>query len=316
MRILVVGAGAIGGYFGGRLAEAGQDVTFLVRARRAADLERSGLVIRSRFGDVHIPKPATVLAENLHETYDLVLLSVKAYDLENAMTSFSGAVGPSTSILPLLNGMRHMDSLDRRFGAAQILGGQCFIGVTLNENHEIVHLNESHELSFGERNGSRSARAEAISSSMSTARFDSRPSTRIVQEMWEKWVFIAAAAITCLMRASVGDIQAAGGAKLAAELVGECAAIATAEGFPPSHQALARSRSVLTATGSPLTSSMFRDMEQRLRIEADHIVGDLLERGEKHAIATPILRILYVHLKAYEARRARNAELSVAADGH
>jgi 2-dehydropantoate 2-reductase len=149
MRILIVGAGAIGGYFGGRLAEAGQDVTFLVRPKRAAELASSGLVIRSHFGDLHIPRPAIVLAEDLHEPFDLVILSTKAYDFEAAIASFSPAVGSSTSVLPLLNGMRHLDVLKQRFGQARILGGQCFIGVTLNQNCEIVHLNEFHELSFG-----------------------------------------------------------------------------------------------------------------------------------------------------------------------
>lgn len=308
MRILIVGAGAIGGYFGGRLAEAGQDVTFLVRPKRAAELASSGLVIRSHFGDRHIPRPAIVLAEDLREPFDLVILSTKAYDFEAAIASFSPAVGPSTSVLPLLNGMRHLDVLKQRFGEARILGGQCFIGVTLNQNREIVHLNEFHELSFGELNGTRSARVEAIAAAMSKARFNARLSTMIVQEMWEKWVFIASAAITCLMRASVGDIQAAGGASLAAELIEECAAIAAAEGYTPGTDAVARSRATLTAAGSPLTSSMFRDMEQRLPIEADHIVGDLLRRGEKHGITTPILRLLYVHLKSYERRRERETE--------
>jgi len=119
MRILVVGAGAIGGYFGGRLLEAKQDVTFLVRPRRAAELAESGLNIRSRFGDATIPSPPTVLAENLRETFDLVLLSVKAFDLESAIESFAPAIGPNTGILPLLNGMRHLDILDNRFRRGQ-----------------------------------------------------------------------------------------------------------------------------------------------------------------------------------------------------
>ncbi|HEX8924322.1 MAG TPA: 2-dehydropantoate 2-reductase N-terminal domain-containing protein, partial [Terriglobales bacterium] len=103
MRTLVVGAGAIGGYFGGRLLELGRDVTFLVRPRRAAELARNGLVIRSRYGDVTFAKPKTVLAENLREPYDLILLSCKAYDLQNAIASFTPAVGANTAILPLLN---------------------------------------------------------------------------------------------------------------------------------------------------------------------------------------------------------------------
>ena len=174
MRTLVVGAGAIGGYFGGRLAEANRDVTFLVRPRRAAELAASGLIIRSRLGDATIPKPKTVLAENLHEPFDLVLLSCKAFDLGNAIDSLAPAVGPDTAILPLLNGMRHLETLAERFGDTPVLGGQCLIAVTLNEKREVAHLNEAHDLSFGERDGSLSERVKAIGKLMEGARFNMR----------------------------------------------------------------------------------------------------------------------------------------------
>jgi len=314
MRTLVVGAGAIGGYFGGRLLEAGQDVTFLVRERRAAELAQSGLVIRSRFGDVTIPNPKMVLAENLHEHFDLVLLSCKAYDLEGAITSFAPAVGPNTAILPLLNGMRHLDILDAHFGPQHVLGGQCLIAVTLNASREIIHLNDTHDLAFGERDGSRSARAQAIESIMASAKFSSRLSENILQEMWAKWVFIASGAgLTCLMRASVGDIVEAGEAGLATTLLHECSTIAKAEGFAPTATAMERSTKMLTQPGSTLTASMLRDIEQGARIEAAHVIGDMLKRGEKHSVTSPLLRVVYAHLKAYEARRGREAKSSSAA---
>jgi 2-dehydropantoate 2-reductase len=308
MRILVVGAGAIGGYFGGRLLEAKQDVTFLVRPRRSAELANSGLQIQSPCGDIAISKPPTILAENIHETFDLIVLSCKAFDLASAMTSFAPAVGPNTAILPLLNGMRHLDVLDQRFGAAHVLGGLCIISTVLEPGGRILHLNKLHDLTFGERDGSTSPRVEAILSAFSTGRFVSRLSHTIVQEMWEKWVFIAACAgITCLMRASVGDIVTAGAADLAATLLDECAAIAGGQGFPPSVASVQKSRATLTAPGSELTASMFRDIERGAPIEADHMIGDLLHRGQEQAIASPLLRVAHAHLKAYEARRAREA---------
>ena len=176
MRILVVGAGAIGGYFGGRLKDAGRDVTFLVRARRAAQLAKTGLVIRSSFGDVNLPAPPTVMAETLREPFDLILLSCKAYDLASAADAFAPAVGAQTAILPLLNGMAHMDFLAARFGAGAVLGGQCVISVTLDAEGRILHLNDTHGLSFGEQDGAKSARAEAIAAAMAGARFESRQS--------------------------------------------------------------------------------------------------------------------------------------------
>jgi 2-dehydropantoate 2-reductase len=183
------------------------------------------------------------------------------------------------------------------------------ISTTLDADGRIVHLNETDTLSFGERDGSRSARAEAIEAAFSIARFDARLSEAIVHEMWEKWLFIATGAgITCLMRAPIGDIVAAGGAELSTSLLEECAAIANAEGFPSRPASIERSRGMFTAPGSLLTASMLRDIERRGPIEADHIVGDLLRRGEARALRAPLLRVAYAHLKAYEARRAREVE--------
>ena len=307
MRILVVGAGATGGYFGGRLLQAGRDVTFLVRPRRAALLREHGLTIRSPLGDFHHPAPPLVTQETLHDAFDLVLLSCKAYDLDDAIASFAPAVGPRTAILPLLNGMRHLDDLAERFGAERVLGGQCVISSTLGGDGAILHLNDLHSLTFGELAGGRSERIEAVAADFSGAGFEARLSEAIRQEMWEKWLFIATGAgITCLMRAAIGDIVAAGGADLATGLLAECAAIAAAQGFAPRPEILERARAALIAPGSPMTASMLRDIENGGPVEADHVLGDLLRRAAKPAESS-LLRVAYLHLKAYEARRAREA---------
>lgn len=310
MRILVVGAGAIGGYFGGRLLEAGRDVTFLVRPRRAAELARGGLVIKSPVGDFTRPAPPIVLADELDQAFDLILLSLKAYDLDSAIQSFAPAVGPNTAILPLLNGMRHLDLLDERFGQDRVLGGQCIIAATLGENGAIVHLNENHDLTFGERDGRMSDRVRAIASIMSGTAFASHPSELILQDMWEKWVFLAAlAAGTCLMRAAIGDIlEVPRGKDILLGLLDECRGIAGANRYAPREATLARSRDFLTAAGSTLTASMLRDIARNAPIEADHIIGDLLRRGAKAGLTTrgpSLLAIAYANLKAYEARRKR-----------
>src|SRR5580692_1844513 len=309
MRILVVGAGAIGGYFGGRLLEAGRDVAFLVRPRRKAQLAKTGLVIRSRFGDASLPAPPTVTADTLHAPFDLILLSCKSYDLQSAADSFAPAVGPDTAILPLLNGMGHMEDLGGRFGAGAVLGGQCVISVTLDGDGHILHLNDTHGLSFGEQNGATSPRAEAIVATFSGANFESRLSKTILQEMWEKWVLIATmAGSNCLMRAAVGDIVAAGAENLSLALLDECAAIATARGFAPGAAAMTRNRGMLTMPGSTFAASMLRDIERGAPTEADHILGDLIRRGDGGDGGPndlPLLRIAYAHLRAYDARRKR-----------
>jgi 2-dehydropantoate 2-reductase len=305
MRILVVGAGAIGGYFGGRLLEAGRDVTFLVRPRRNTQLAKTGLVIKSRFGDVALPSPPTVTADALRTPFDLILLSCKSYDLQSAADSFAPAVGADTAILPLLNGMAHIDDLAERFGGAAVLGGQCVISVTLDGDGHILHLNDTHGVSFGERDGAVTPRAEAIAATFAGARFDSRLSQAILQEMWEKWVLIATmAASNCLMRAPVGDIVAAGADNYALALLAECAGIATAQGFVPSAATMTRNRTMLTTKGSAFAASMLRDIERGAPIEGDHIVGDLIQRG-RTADDAPLLRIAHAHLRAYEARRNR-----------
>src|SRR3984885_13819708 len=126
MQILVVGAGAVGGYFGARLAQAGRDVTFLVRARRAEEIKAHGLQILSPHGDLTL-HPETLTSEKINKPYDLILLAVKSYTLSSAMSDFALAVGPETMILPALNGMRHIDLLIARFGQRVVLGGVCLV---------------------------------------------------------------------------------------------------------------------------------------------------------------------------------------------
>lgn len=306
MRILIVGAGATGGYFGGRLLQHGRDVTFLVREKRAAQLARHGLSICSATGNAALPSPPTVLASGLRGPYELILLSCKAYGLEQAMADIAPAVGSDTTILPLLNGMRQLDLLDARFGAAHVLGGQCVIAATLDEDGGVRHLNTSHSLTFGERDGSDSARMQRITRALSGAGFDARPSRTVLQDMWDKWIFLATlAGITCLMRGSVGQIVAAsGGTAAALDLLEDCRAVAERSGHAPSEQTLQRARSVLTEAGSTLTASMLRDLQHGHPIEADHIVGDLLARADRSRDEHSLLATVYAHLKVYEAGRA------------
>jgi 2-dehydropantoate 2-reductase len=307
MRILMVGAGATGGYFGGRLLESGQDVTFLVRKARAEMLAKNGLIIRSPMGDVTLPSPPTVQAGALDRPFDVIVVSCKAYHLPQVIEDMAPAVGPQTVIVPLLNGMQHLDRLDARFGAEHVLGGQCVIAATLDADGTVRHLNQSHSLTFGERDGTRSERVELIAQAMASARFEPRLSTTILQDMWDKWVFLASlAGITCLMRAPVGDIVAApGGTQAVLALLDDCRRVADAYGHAPQETVLQRARSVLSEQGSTLSASMMRDLEQGGPIEADHVVGDLLARGESKGLDLVMLRLAFVHLKAYEAKRAR-----------
>ncbi|HEY0287134.1 MAG TPA: ketopantoate reductase family protein [Pseudomonas sp.] len=309
MRILIVGAGAIGGYFGGRLLEAGRDVTFLVRPGRADELDRDGLVVRSPLGNIGYPSPPYVLTHMLDQPYDLIVLSCKAHDLDAAMDAFAAAVGRDTLILPLLNGMAHLDRLAERFDPVNVLGGQCLISLDRDVSGAILHLNDTNQLSFGELSGALTPRILRVAEALADAGFDANLSQQIVQEMWEKWCFIATGAgITGSMRASVGDVLACGGEFLVLKLLAECASIAEHAGYALRSEVRQRFQKMLTTPGSKMTASMLRDIERGAPIEVEHVIGDMLARRSAIGHEKPLLSALdfiYLHLKSYEARRLR-----------
>lgn len=302
MRILVLGAGAIGGYFGGRLAESGADVSFLVREKRKAELDARGLVVKSAVGD--IARPVTARGgQEIDRPFDVVLLSCKSYDLDTAMDAIAPAMGPASVLLPLLNGIRHLDRLGERFGAERVLGGTCYIGAAF-ENGVVRHIGDMQALAFGELSGEASARAREIEAAFARTKVKATLSADILQAMWEKLVMLAAlAATTTLARATVGEIMAApSGETFLLAALAECAAVATAEGHAPSPEALAHSRALLTTRGSPFAASMMRDLAAGRRTEGDHIIGDLVRRAHRHGLAVPILQVAVANLEVHEAR--------------
>jgi len=303
MRILIVGAGGTGGYFGARLAQAGRDVTFLVRPARAALLRERGLQVASPLGDFAIT-PTLVTADQIAAPYDAVLLTVKAYALEAALADMAPAVGPDTLIVPTLNGMRHIDLMAEHFGDGPVLGGVCLVATTLDEQGRIVQLTGLQELSYGERDGRESPRVAALHAALQGAGFAARASDRIMQEMWEKWVTLATlGGITCLLRGTIGEIVAVpGGAGLARQLLAEAAAVAAASGYQPREAALDRAAGMVTAAGSNLASSMYRDLQGGKPVEAEHIIGDMLARAQALGVAAPLLAVAYAHLGIYQRR--------------
>jgi 2-dehydropantoate 2-reductase len=272
MRILVIGAGALGGYFGGCLVRAGRDVTFLTRPRRAAQLARDGLQIISPHGDFTV-SAATVLADAVGAPFDLILVGVKSYSLDEAMDQFAPAVGPNTAILPVLNGMGHLDRLSARFGAGHVLGGMANISAGVDAEGRIVQFIPLHDLVFGEMSGGSSERTRRLQACFEGAGFSARASDAVMQAMWEKFAQLGlGAGITCLMRASIGDILAApGGREAMFELFDECCAIAAAAGFRPRPAHIEFVRTLITTEGSPLKWSMLRDIERGSTTEGEHI---------------------------------------------
>ena len=308
MRILILGVGGVGGFYGAHLLASRRDVTFLVRPNRAAQLAERGLKLLSPLGDLELPPPPTVLPGHIQSTWDLILLSCKAYDLATSIDAIAPAVGPETSILPMLNGMVHMDTLDQRFGRERILGGATNVSSVRDSAGRILHLNRLDSVQFGDRDEPSGPRITRVAQTLSNAGFTANLTPNILQEMWNKWVGISSiAGFTCLMRAAVGDFVAAGATPLYLQLLDECMSVAAAERYPisPEYRALVVSK--FTEPGSLFTASMLRDIEAGSPIEAHQIIGALLERAGKHSLKTPILELVNANLRSYELRKSREA---------
>lgn len=303
MRILMTGAGATGGYFGARLAQAGRDITFLVRPGRAEQIRRDGLRIISPHGNLTL-SPRLLTRDQISEPFNLIILAVKAYALDQAIQDLASAVGPDTVIVPLLNGMRHIDALVARFGQIPVLGGVCIVATTLDADGRIVQLNEMQDLAYGERDGTITPRVQAVDAALQGAGFGARLSETISQDMWEKWVMLAATgALTCLLRGTVGEIEAVpGGSALALRVLDEASAVASASGYAPREPFMNRARMMLTAKGSGFASSMYRDLTLNAPVEVDHIIGDLSDRARALGVPTPLLQAAVAQLRIYQNR--------------
>lgn len=301
MRVLVLGAGAVGGWYGARLIESGAEVDFLLRPARAANLARNGLRIQT---STEVRRFDVNTHECLPADYstDLVILACKSYHLESALKAIAPAMANGACLLPLLNGLRHMDVLDREFAAGNVLGGLCHISVTLEEDGSIGQIGNTERLSFGAR-PDHAATPHTIVEGLLGMRGEIIHSTDIVAAMWNKFTMLSAlAGITCLMRASIGSIVAvAGGADVARRLYQECAAVARRSGFAPSDDEAGQALRMLTAEHSPLKASMLRDVERSHRTEVEHVLGDMLARAHALAVDTPLLAAACTQLRIHEA---------------
>ncbi|HEX3927871.1 MAG TPA: 2-dehydropantoate 2-reductase [Gemmatimonadales bacterium] len=303
-KLLVLGAGALGGYYGGRLAQAGVDVTFLVRPRREEQLRRDGLRIESPLGNLSRPV-ATVRADTVAPGYDFVLLTSKAYDLDAAMDAIAPAMNGRCAIVPILNGMAHYERLDRRFGEGTVMGGTAMIDATLAPDGVIHHNGTLQRIVFGERDGRRTPRVEWLAAMFARSSLEAMLAPDIVQVLWDKLVFLSAlAATTCLFRANVREIMAAPGGKEAVErTLAANALVAAAAGHPLREDVLATARTRLTDPAGTWSASLLRDMEAGGQVEADHILGWMLDQARRYQVDDTMLSLAYTALKAYEARR-------------
>ena len=303
MRVLILGAGAVGGYFGGRLVQAGRDVTFLVRERRARELAENGLRIADPQGETDRITVQVTTAGQAGAPFDVVVIAVKAFALDSALDDLGAAVGPDTVLVPFLNGLRHIDVLRSRYGDRRTYGGVAFAATELGPDGTIIQLNSIQSLSYGPITQRADSQASAVHEALSGGGFPSELSTTIIHDMWEKWIFLAGVgAATTLMRGDLGQVnRAPGGGNVTAGLVEELVAIATASGFPPRAAALDRVQATMSDRRAPTTSSLYRDLLAGNRLEAEHIIGDLVRRAELLGLTVPLLQLVRTNLAVYEA---------------
>ncbi|MFY9657135.1 MAG: ketopantoate reductase family protein [Methylocystis sp.] len=306
MRILILGAGAVGGYFGGRLVEAGADVTFFVRPARAARLASNGLRINSPAGNL-VATVKTISDPKALAPFDLVILTCKAYDLGASLFDVAGAIGPDTTILPLLNGLLHVEMIAARFPQAHVWGGVARISAALEDDGAIRHADDFARIDFGARDGRADALADELAALYAKTPVVAVHNPTILREMWDKLVFLATlAGMNALMRATIADIKATpAGERLIRQMLSECISIARAEGFDFDADRVAQHGDSLALRAAHMKASMLYDIERGAPTEGEHILGDLYARACRHGVSASLLEVALTHVQAYEARRAR-----------
>lgn len=303
MRILIIGAGATGGAFGTRLIEAGRDVTFLVRPGRAEALARDGLTLQAPDGRrTHRVRALTEIEPG--SSYDLVIVAVKAPALEGVLATAEPAIGPETVIVPFLNGMDHLDALERAY-PGRVLGGLVKIVATVDESGAVVQMTPLSTMTIGPLHGTPVPDAVREALDVPGVRLDVDES--VETRLWEKWAFIASAGvITCLFRGTIGDILAAGGEGHILRAIAETEDVARAAGHPVGERSHGQSVAMLTEPRSSFTSSLYRDLQHGDPAEAEHIIGGMAARARALGVATPLLDAALLQLRTHRQAMARS----------
>lgn len=304
MKILILGAGGVGGYFGAHLLRSGADVTFLVRERRKALIEANGLQIETPRGAFSV-RPKLVCASEVKPEYDLIILAPKSYDLDDALRSLEPASGHGV-VLPFLNGMDHLEKLDRQFGRAAVMGGVAHVAATITESGAIRQLNDIHSLTVGPRHPAQAELARQFVALCQQTEFNGVYSDEIEQMLWDKWVFLATlAGMTTVCRGTVGEIVATShGEALTRQMYEACCEVARLSGYPTGEAARERALGLLIKPGSDFTASMLRDLLAGQATEHEHVLDAMCRRGMALGLSMDLLRLAHTHLAVQAGRRA------------
>lgn len=304
MNITVIGAGAVGGYFGSRLHDAGVNVTFLVRERRFNQLKEEGLTVESINGDTYIKEPNIVSDVTKIEACDLVILSVKGYHMDGIYPQLEVLVKKGAKILPLLNGMEHYELLKERFGEESVIGGLCYIVTTL-DNGRIVHTSKLHDIVYGPLVEEQATFCEELLPLFEKANMNVTLSKNILNEIWSKYAYITAfSGITTSSRLEIGMIRDTPEAlELFKELGKEMYQLAKAYGVDLGDSLVQSFEDRAHQFPRNATSSMHQDLRKGLPLELESLQGGAIRMGEAKGIHLDKVKVIYALLKPFEHGR-------------
>lgn len=313
MKMVVIGAGAVGGYFGARLAKAGSNVQFLVREGRFAQLRKRGLQVQSTHGDFELTPDITTSVEEAAADADLVILSVKGYHLDALMPSLHRFVEHGADILPLLNGVSHFETLRKELGSEHVLGGVCYIESTLNKEGDVIHTSPMHDIVWGPMpgdeahapGGKQRDRLEQAQKLFEQAGFQSTLTDNVVPEVWKKFLFLTAfSGVTAASRGPIGKVlQDEPARHLLESLLEEGAAVAKARGAQVPDNLVDQVLGRLMNVPPTMTSSLHRDIEKGQPIEIDTLQGAWVDMGREAGVPTPAFGVIYALLHPYRDGR-------------
>ncbi len=305
MHILIYGTGGVGGYFGGRLAEAGHQVTFVARGQHLDAMLTNGLKVLSPKGDLHLTDVQATADVNTVKDVDLVLIAVKAWQVTGVAETLKAIIGPNTIVMPLQNGVLANQELVQVLGPKQVVGGLCRIISKIDGPGVIRHMMYEPQVVYGELDGSASPRMERLSEAFATADFVSKPTSDIRAEQWKKFLFICSAGLGAVTRVPYGTFRSQPETRrLLSGLLQEIYLLATEQGLEMPADIVERTLGVIDSLPAAATASMQRDIMEGRPSELHYLNGSVVQIAEALGVHVPINRFIYHGLLPME-RAAR-----------
>ncbi|WP_148255050.1 2-dehydropantoate 2-reductase [Aidingimonas lacisalsi] len=308
MRFAIYGTGGVGGYFGGRLAESGEDVTFIARGAHLEAMQRDGLTIESPDGDIHLPETQATDDPADIGTVDCVIVAVKAWQVPEAAKAMRPLIGPDTVVLPLENGVEAADQLTAELGGNHVIGGLCGIVAYRERPGRIRHVGVDPFIRLGERDNRPSERTVALKDSLSNAKgIQAEIPDDIQVAIWSKFLFICAmSGVGAITRAPIGNTRALDETRrLFIAVMEEICAVAQASGVIMPDDAIERAMNFIEALPENSTASMQRDIMEGHPSELEAQNGAVVRLGQQYGVATPVNAVIHAALLPQE-RKARS----------